>query len=332
MAKKTSRNIDTKVDLKGQNVAAPIVPFSNLDIYPTHMAKFGKGGHRSVSNLAERDAIPIDRLESGCTVYVEETGTKYDCHIDDQGTISWTTSKEDQIYEGDLPMVTPTWNSLQWDIYKNDGTTKVETLTTRDIRIENGFKAIFSGKYIWTAVSGKKSPTAMASNSNFTVLTKSGVASELKTFPIVATNSTYRARMQAQQQGLIVVNGDKVIPATGVDYSEITAGVSFAHRLYYGRATSVNYDFTKLQSTELITSKVKTITDVTCSTSEYYVYAYPKSLGDLSSIIQDGALPILGAFTKTEKTITNTAGISIVYNVYTSNNKGAFTNSKLAFS
>lgn len=57
-------------ELKGTLVASRIVPSDSQDTYATHEALYGKGGHRSVSSIAERDAIPADRREVGMSVYV----------------------------------------------------------------------------------------------------------------------------------------------------------------------------------------------------------------------------------------------------------------------
>lgn len=57
---------------KGINVSAPIVPYTDKDIYPTHKAIYGKGGWKSVKNLEELKAIPSSRLEDGCIVRVVE--------------------------------------------------------------------------------------------------------------------------------------------------------------------------------------------------------------------------------------------------------------------
>jgi hypothetical protein len=57
-------------ELKGTLVASRIVPSDSQDTYATHEALYGKGGHRSVSSIAERDAIPVDRREVGMSVYV----------------------------------------------------------------------------------------------------------------------------------------------------------------------------------------------------------------------------------------------------------------------
>jgi hypothetical protein len=60
--------------IKGQNVIAPVVPFSTDDAYPSHEALYGKGGLRTVANTAERDAIPSLRREAGMLIYVVDAG------------------------------------------------------------------------------------------------------------------------------------------------------------------------------------------------------------------------------------------------------------------
>lgn len=57
-------------DLKGTNVYAPIVPGTGEDRYPTHYSKYGKGGIKCVRTIAERDDIPLERLEVPTLCYV----------------------------------------------------------------------------------------------------------------------------------------------------------------------------------------------------------------------------------------------------------------------
>ena len=59
----------------GQNVIAPVVPFSTADAYPSHLAIYGQGGLRSVANVTERDAIPPARREAGMLVWVASLAT-----------------------------------------------------------------------------------------------------------------------------------------------------------------------------------------------------------------------------------------------------------------
>lgn len=51
-------------------VGAPIAPFDTADTYPTHMAAYGKGGLRTVADIAARDAIPAARREAWMQVRV----------------------------------------------------------------------------------------------------------------------------------------------------------------------------------------------------------------------------------------------------------------------
>lgn len=58
--------------LKGTNIASPIVPYTDSDIYPTHLSKYGKGGYRTAQNYEELTNIPEARLEEGMLVYLME--------------------------------------------------------------------------------------------------------------------------------------------------------------------------------------------------------------------------------------------------------------------
>ena len=64
-------------ELKGTQVAAIVVPFTDADKYATHDAEYGKGGFRSVETIALRNAIPGERKTKGMVVRVNETGLHY---------------------------------------------------------------------------------------------------------------------------------------------------------------------------------------------------------------------------------------------------------------
>lgn len=64
-------------NLAGTNVASAIKPFTDSDTFATHEAQYGKGGHRSVATLAERNAIHKERREVGMLVYVAEDEKTY---------------------------------------------------------------------------------------------------------------------------------------------------------------------------------------------------------------------------------------------------------------
>ena len=63
--------------LQGTILASKIVPTDSLDTYATHDDKYGRGGHRSVDTIVERDEITPERRKEGMTVYVKENKTKY---------------------------------------------------------------------------------------------------------------------------------------------------------------------------------------------------------------------------------------------------------------
>lgn len=88
-------------ELRGTNISAPIVPFTDLDKYPTHQAIYGKGGHKEVDTLTDLGNIPAFRLTIGSICYVRETGTTFRCtkfkHVD--GTLF---ESEADVVESDL--------------------------------------------------------------------------------------------------------------------------------------------------------------------------------------------------------------------------------------
>ena len=244
-------------------------------------------------------------------------------------------TKLDGIFAGNLSLPTPSITGT-WSFFNNASSpaTISPTPDSNNPVIEKGYKAQFVGTYMWTHAEGRKDPTQVQSGSSWSDLTGSGVASDEYDTGVVSTNTTVKIGIQAAKTGLMV-SGSNVVPASGMDTTTAQKAVTFRDRLYYGKVTkdsaSVAEVDIKSLSNELVTSKSKTVSGITCSGSEYYVYAYPTSLGDLSTIIQDGATPVLGAFTKKTLSITNAAGLSVTLNVYTSNNPGAFTGAKLQF-
>ena len=57
------------------SLTGPIAPTSLNDVYPTHFSIFGKGGHREVDTLQDRNRIPEERRSLGMTVYVISENT-----------------------------------------------------------------------------------------------------------------------------------------------------------------------------------------------------------------------------------------------------------------
>jgi hypothetical protein len=116
-----------------------------------------------------------------------------------------------------------------------------------------------------------------------------------------------------------------------------TANVSFLHGNYFGYSSATSLttigQIETLGNQVLSDSRSRTVNGVTAGANLYTYYAYRAGDGDLTSIIQDGAAPVLGAFTKQSDIAgTNLNGASVTYRVYRSNATQAFTNNILAFS
>lgn len=237
------------------------------------------------------------------------------------------TTKIQSIWEGNPALVSPSLH-FSWNILNQNGT-RVESSSLYNITYEKGYKANFTGGWKWIQAEGKKNPTR-TDGSWGTILPSSNNESGPLSIKNITTNTTISQNLYAPKLGLMV-SGSSVAPASGEDKTTVSASVTFKDRLYYGVVSSStpNEAAIKALTNELVSSRTKTISNIT--TNQYYCYAYPQSLGALTKITQDGATPVLGAFTQKTLTITNAAGLSVALYVYVSNNPGAFTNNELKF-
>lgn len=117
--------------------------------------------------------------------------------------------------------------------------------------------------------------------------------------------------------------------------SDVTRNYAFYWRNYLAASSTVISDATTAQSvldSNIVTSQLDTnrAWTATCNAdndnaANYTYIIYPASYGDLSGIIQNGATPVLSAFTKLgDYTVTNSNGSSISVRVYQSNSTKAF--------
>lgn len=240
--------------------------------------------------------------------------------------VDQTVDRVSTIWEGnkELPKMEVVTNYT----IKNQAGTKVTDTSTLST-LEYGYKVDISSNLRWLHNNTCKDPTStsgdwgtvLPNSSQYITLTKSDIVS----------NTTFTQTIYADKTGLMV-KGNSVVPAEGQDSESVSITINFKHRVYQGGTTTNNPTETIIKSLNSeLSGKSKTITGITADNIQYYYYAYPKSLGELTKITQDGALSILSAFTKTELQITNDAGLSIDMLVYVSNNKGAFTNNTLKF-
>lgn len=252
--------------------------------------------------------------------------------------------KIEGILKGDLPLaslsITPSWKA-----YTQTG----EALTfpsTSNLSTIYGYKVTFAGKYKWTKDDAHKAPTAVAGGDwAAKALPKSGEFSEEITMENITSDRTFTAKVSAKKQGLVLANGIiRQADSTDLDYSSASARVHFQYKCVAASVTEAAPSASTLTSLltsvvvpapskkyELRDGKSKVATGVTTDSSSYYMYAYPSVLGNLSKIVMNDATPLLdGGFNLTKVTVTDPeTKKELEYNVYTSVQRGAFTNAKL---
>lgn len=325
-------------NLKGTVLYSGIVPTNTSDVYPTHSAIYGMGGFRSVKTIAERDAIPVERLEVGAKVLVSEQETGYYVRsIAEDGTVTWeldTRLIADRLLP--TPMMEGTWsfsNSLGEEVTADSlGITNVNS---KVITIEKGYKASLAGRFKWTVTDYQtyKDPETCSGDLG-TTLPSNGVFSEISNITGITENRIIKETISAKKKGLMI-SGNSVIKAEGLDSFSDQYEIKFRPRIYFGTVTSKTpsaSDILALSGTKLLDeSNSERITNITASGTQYYCYSYPKELGTLSMIVQNGGAAILEDFTRSEINIVSGSGISTSHYVYISKYKGAFQNVILDF-
>lgn len=163
------------------------------------------------------------------------------------------------------------------------------------------------------------------------------LASNLDTIKNLTSSVSYTVQIP-YAQGACKPDNQGVINCTG----RINAGTAISSAItftplpkrYWGVSStfppsSANIIATTGGNSEFATTRSKTNFTVTVTGTTLYVYyAYPSSLGDLTSIFISG-LESFDAFTKTVISVTNASGYSQNYNVYTSEN--SFNNTSVTF-
>jgi len=155
---------------------------------------------------------------------------------------------------------------------------------------------------------------------------------------LVGTNNlgiggTYTITKNTAGSVTFTVNAKR--PDTFAAISDTSTSISFQFRNYLAASTTIiatNSDAQSVIDNDIVTSQLDTdrVWTTTCSAAndtlgKFTYIIYPASYGDLSTVIQNGALPVLTAFTKLgDFTITNTNGVSLSVRVYKSNADKAF--------
>lgn len=239
---------------------------------------------------------------------------------------------------GDKVLVTPQISTNKWVVKNHADTDPISgTYVGTAITVPTGAKVTYTGMWRWTADANKKSPESVSGNWGDT-LPESAKESAAFTSKVISTNNAENqtaasVTISAKRKGLML-NGQKIIGASGDDTATASAVVYFRDNLYYGPVTTTSPDSAAINTlpTVLVNGKNRTV-PATTTASQYFCYAYPKDYGEITSIIMDGVDQIKANFrAPLTVSVNNKAGLAKEYYVYVSVNLGAFNNNSVAFS
>lgn len=341
--------------INGTAIPSAIVPTDTADTYATHFEQYGNGGYRTVATIAERDAIPLDRLKVGMKVLVMIEKNIYYLKSLDNNTPVWQL---DTFLYSDQLLVTPVIQRT-WTFYKADGTTEVAanqvnknnaaiTANDSNVTIEAGFIAKYVGQFKWNSYTDPNNPTNDKKNPTScngdlgTTLPADGQWSTAVTIEGIKSGGVNDQRIiketiTAPKKGFMV-NGSSVVVAQGIDSTSAQDSITFRGRYYYGNIGNISIDnitqdnIKALANTNITGGRGITVTINTKTDNTLFVYAYPAAYGALIGAVQDGAIPILTAFNSKTIDVVNDAGATISYLVYINTNLGVFNNNKVVFS
>lgn len=254
------------------------------------------------------------------------------------GKIKPTINDVEAFKKGDKVLVRPVISTNTWVVKNHANDAAIPgTYTGTAITVPTGAKVTYSGKWKWTADVNKKSPESVSGNWGDT-LPESAKESAAFTSEVISTDNVENqaaasVTISAKRKGLML-NGQKIIGASGNDAATASAEVYFRDNLYYGPVATTSPDSAVINtlSTVLVNGKNSTV-PATTTTSQYFCYAYPKNYGEITSIIADGVDQIKANFrAPLTVSVDNKAGLAKEYYVYVSVNLGAFNHNSLAFS
>lgn len=237
-----------------------------------------------------------------------------------------------------VPIITVTWIANM-----HDGTTPY-TLTdpnAANITVDTGCVVTQGSSWYYPIPSaGQAGPTVASGSYGPTVVGPDTSSDPLNT--TVTDSVSYSVTISKPKSGLIVVNNQVTVPS-GTDTNSASISVAFKGKgyLFYSTNGSVSAsDINTMLTTSLgsmngsfQSSVGRTYTNVTAGVGLYTYIIYESTFANITTIIMNGATPVLGAFTQESNlTIVNEAQFSILYKVYRTNITQAFTGATLVIS
>lgn len=251
----------------------------------------------------------------------------------------------------------------RWDIYKSGGTTSFGPIvingtgtsmatfsvgtfsTSNSVTVPNGCIVKYTGtSSIPAATTGFSTPSTVTGSYTFSSGSYPKVSATLSTTGLSAS-TTYITTISKPKTGLIVSPNSQVITATGSDSRAVSASLVFSNVFYYGYA-NIGQVSISLTQVDVDTYNSMTLKSIVEGLGNYkfgsknqkfasndggagsrLIFAYPSSLGDLSSLTvtpfpEPVPAPVasstLNAFIKRTSTlsITTISGATVLYTIY----------------
>jgi hypothetical protein len=246
---------------------------------------------------------------------------------------------------GVTSLVTPTILS-RWSIYNSDGITAfgptaisgslVGTFSTSNsVTVPVGCIVQYIGtSTIPAATTGFSTPSTVTSSFTFSSTSYPVTSATLST--TISTSTTYTTTIRKPKTGLIVNPSGQVVTATGNDETSVSSQVTFSNLFYFGYLDigPISLNISQVDVDAIIASQVESLGNYRFGgksqtfisndggAGSRLVFAYPSSLGDLSTLTYTGStVNSLGAFKKKANSllITTISGSSLTYTVYVAN-------------
>lgn len=273
---------------KGTKVFGPIIPIGENDSAPTHLAKYGKGGSKAVNTIEERDAIPSERLELGCSVYVISEATEYILDALDEFGRRWIANKLFVKYlTRDEFNMTTKMNSTMYMIWDSSGEKVEEIYVGNNPLVQSSMKedidklmgAVFPLKLnSYTGGGTYEVGKALEAKFDWTYdrdidsQTFDGAAIDkslrTKTVSIAATSApSTKAYALVGKSGSLTVSGSQ--------------SIAFKWKKYWGvseKTTLTNEDILALAGNTWADSRAMNATSFNCTGGKYPYYVIPTSI------------------------------------------------------
>lgn len=301
----------------GESLGLPLA--NNLEgLDPGHIA------------LGPNGLILKDR--DGNTLEVGEGGVKPE---DFSRGLIFTSDNKVTLDLDSTTLVTPVIKPV-WTLQKADGTVYVPSSSiASNIVVDKGVKASLSATFLNPSPEGGEAYPVKVSGSFGTVLPAPGTESSALVVPSITADTSFSLQTSKPKSGLSVVGG-QVKFAEGDDVKTASISIAFRSKSWVGYSPNLVLSAAQvlnLSNGAFVTGKARTINGVSAGPGMYTYIVYEASFGPLTSILMDGAAPVLDAFTKlANMPITTDGGATIVVCVYKSNAPQAFTNNSLTLS